>query len=133
MNVESRYDPLVNDPREMPVYKVAEAARLLRMNSSTLLSWIREGEYDADREAPSGLPLISVPIPAKTYLSFFNLLEAHVIKAIRSQRVTMRATRDSLEYLRKQFPSMHPLLDKEFETDGISLFCPSPWRVDIGF
>ena len=52
-----------------------------------------------------------------------NLVEVHVLDAIRRQhRVDMPKVRRSIEFLKKEFGSPHPLADHKFETDGIDLF-----------
>jgi hypothetical protein len=58
-------------------------------------------------------------------LSFFNLIEAHVLNALRRRHriaLAKAKARIALDYLKKHFPSTHPLADREFETDGSDLF-----------
>ena len=56
-------------------------------------------------------------------LSFFNLVEAHVLNAFRPKhQVSLSKVRAALDYLRKRFPSRHPLADWECETDGSDIF-----------
>ena len=52
-----------------------------------------------------------------------NLVEVHVLDAIRREHnIPLEKVRMAVTYLSKQFPSKHPLADREFETDGINLF-----------
>jgi uncharacterized protein (DUF433 family) len=56
-------------------------------------------------------------------LSFFNLAEAHVLSATRDFNIQMRSIKDAMGELAKIYPSVkHPLLSKDFETDGCDLF-----------
>jgi uncharacterized protein (DUF433 family) len=52
-----------------------------------------------------------------------NVVEIHVLDAIRRQhKIRLTNIRQALRYLRKHFPSPHPLADQKFETDGLDLF-----------
>jgi len=56
-------------------------------------------------------------------LSFTNLVETHVLDAIRREHhIALDRIRIALDYLRKQFGSEHPLADYRLETDGLDLF-----------
>jgi len=67
--------------------------------------------------------VIQIPIPTKSALSFTNLVEAHVLSAIRREyQVRLDRVRTAIDYLQREFPSEHPLADHNFTTDGIDLF-----------
>jgi uncharacterized protein (DUF433 family) len=52
-----------------------------------------------------------------------NLVEAHVLDAIRRRHeISMPKVRRALDYLQTRLPSKHPLADRSFTTDGMSLF-----------
>jgi len=56
-------------------------------------------------------------------LSFFDLVEAHVLLATRKKhRVPMGRVRAALEYVRKKYPSPHPLITEDFFQFGKNLF-----------
>lgn len=56
-------------------------------------------------------------------LSFVNMLELHVLGAIRREhRVHMRHVRSALDFLRQEFQSAHPLVEDAMQTDGKHLF-----------
>ena len=49
--------------------------------------------------------------------------EAHVLAAIRRRhRDDMPAVRRTIDFLKREFGSAHPLADHKFETDGVNLF-----------
>ncbi len=82
----------------MAAYPIVEAAHYLGLNASTLGSWFREGALllpDGDAEQ----------------LSFWNLVEAFVLKGLReSHRMSPQRIRVSVEELRRQYPALtHPL------------------------
>jgi hypothetical protein len=73
------------------------------------------------RNAPS--PLIHLDDPDKQYLSFINLVEAHVLAAIRRRHgVKLPKVRSALDYVNRQFRVKRPLINQSFRTDGLDLF-----------
>jgi hypothetical protein len=93
------------------------------MPVATLRSWVRGRDYTTDHGKRRWLPLIEPPKSPTGSLSFVNLVEAHVLSAIRhTHRIAIPKVRASLEYVRKAFGSEHPLADAKFKTDGINLF-----------
>ncbi len=68
-------------------------------------------------------PVIEAAATSPVALSFINLIEAHVLAAIRRRhRVDMADVRRAVVFLRKEFGSRHPLADHKFETNGVDLF-----------
>jgi uncharacterized protein (DUF433 family) len=68
-------------------------------------------------------PLIAVADVSPPRLSFLNMVEAHVLSAIRYQHgIQLPAVRRAIDYLTREFGSRHPLAEEQFETDGINLF-----------
>lgn len=56
-------------------------------------------------------------------LSFTNLVEAHVLDAIRRKhQIPLDKIRLAIKYLHQEFGSEHPLADNRLETDGLDLF-----------
>ncbi|MDE2831718.1 MAG: DUF433 domain-containing protein [Gemmatimonadota bacterium] len=110
------------DARFAPAYGVSEAARYLNIPPSTLRSWISGIQYRSDRS--NFEPVISVPPAEIVQLSFVNLVEAHVLVALRRiHKVRLQDIRVALDTLERQFPEQpHPLAFKSFATDGKNLF-----------
>lgn len=103
------------DPRAMPAYTVLEAAHYLSLPISTVRYWSagRDG-YKALISAAQKAPLI---------LSFLNLVELHLLAAIRRKHaVSMPNVRRAIGYLKKGYDPEHPLLSKALETDGLDIF-----------
>ncbi len=106
------------DRREMPAYTVPEAAHYLGLPVSTVRYWSAgRDSYKALITAAQKQPII---------LSFLNLVELHLLAAIRRKHaVSMPSVRRAIEYLQKRYDTNHPLLDKELETDGLDIFIRS--------
>jgi uncharacterized protein (DUF433 family) len=111
------------DLRELPAYSLPEAAHYLRLPSATLRSWAVGRPYHrADGPQFSG-PILTLPDPNRPLLSFVNVVEAHVLAAIRRRyQIPFFKVRTAVQFLRSRLKSKHPLADHEFTTDGISLF-----------
>lgn len=112
------------DPREVPAYGLAEAARYLNIPYPTLLSWVAGRAYpvtDGERFFP---PVIEIADKKRKLLSFINLVEAHVLDAIRRRehRIQLPKIRQAITYLRREFNSKHPLADQQLESDDFNLF-----------
>jgi len=71
-------------------------------------------------------PVIPLPDTTKHQLSFINLVEAHVLDAIRSRyNVPLPKVRKAVSFLQRNFTSKHPLADQRMETNGLDLFFES--------
>jgi uncharacterized protein (DUF433 family) len=111
------------DPRLSPAYSVAEAAHYLRMPQETLRSWVLGRLYPVLGRQKRSKPLVHLDDPKGQYLSFINLVEAHVLAAIRRRHgVKLPKVRIALDYVRRQFAIERPLIDEGFQTDGLDLF-----------
>lgn len=113
------------DPRETPLYGLTETARYLKVNIYTLKSWVFGRSYSLDDGTEKWWsPVIQLPDPEKPQLSFYNLVEVHVLLGIRRiHNVQFHKVRNTLEYLEAQFPDQkHPLAREEFWTDRFDLF-----------
>ena len=111
------------DVRELPAYGVAEAAHYLLVPRATLRSWVVGMSYRNDGERRFFKRVIHPAATSPVALSFINLIEAHVLAAIRRRhRVDMPAVRRTIDFLKREFGSAHPLADHKFETDGVNLF-----------
>jgi uncharacterized protein (DUF433 family) len=110
--------------REAALYTTTEVAHYLRLPVSTVRAWAFGQGYESKDGAPKRFrPVIDVADRKARRLSFINLVELFVLSAIRRRYVVqLRQVRKALDYLKKHFPSKHPLADHQFQTDGIDLF-----------
>ena len=112
------------DPRELPAYSISTAAYLLNLPQTTLQKWVSGRPSRASNaEAPAVTPLVARP-EGSGALSFFNLLECHTLSSLRRRHnISVPNIRRALNTLADYYPdSPHPLLNQNFQTDGISLF-----------
>ena len=117
-----------HDPRQSPCYPISEVARYLAVPAATVRYWsVGQGSYE---------PLIAVSSRTPTLLSFLNLIELHVLAAIRRRHgVKMRSVRKAIQYLadrsRCELEALHPLISRELETDGLDLFIDEYGRLIV--
>ena len=114
----------VTDRREIPLYTIPETALYLHLPVKTLRSWLYGRPYTLSTgEMKHSRPLIEPADGNGYYLSFYNIVEAHVLKSTRERdEVPMQAVRDALDYASANDPSPHPLLSRHFLTEGRFLF-----------
>jgi uncharacterized protein (DUF433 family) len=109
--------------RDSPAYTIAEAARYLRLPSATLRSWVLGREYPTAGGRAEFPPLIRAASRRPPLLSFFNLVEAHVLRALRAEHgVTVKAVRDAVAYAEKALRIDRLLLRPELRTEAGSVF-----------
>jgi len=103
------------DPRKAPAYTVGEASHFLNVPSATIRWWSVGRDSYEGLIKPAGLdPLL---------LSFLNLVELHVVAAIRrDHKLPLPKVRAAIEYLAEQYGDEHPLISKNLQTDGLDLF-----------
>jgi uncharacterized protein (DUF433 family) len=111
------------DPRELPTYTISEAAHYLRIPLPALRSWIRGRRYPTTSGKREFQPVITLPDKNLPLLSFVNLVEAHILDAIRyKHKIPLPNIRRAIKYLQKMAASKHPLADYPFKTPGLDLF-----------
>ena len=99
------------DVLETPVYSIGEAARSLDVPTATLRYWVLGGPYKTQRGLRRAAPVIELADPTERLLSFLNLVEAHVLDALRRyHEVSLPKIRTALDYLERSkvcLPSGH--------------------------
>lgn len=111
------------DVRETPSYGIMETAHYLRIPPTTIRCWVSGRDYPTKAGKQFSKPVIRSADSESRLLSFMNLVEIHVLDAIRRKyNISLEKVRTAVHFLSKQFPSKHPLADQEFTTDGLNLF-----------
>lgn len=109
--------------RRTPAYPFSEAAHYLNMPVSTLRSWCIGQDYKVNGVVRRFQPLIELDGRKSEGLSFLNLVEAHVLAAIRRRHdIPLPKIREALAFMRQRMNSPRPLVERAFQTDGVSLF-----------
>jgi uncharacterized protein (DUF433 family) len=111
------------DSRRIPIYSIQDAARYLRIPASTIRSWTIGHNYQVKSGSNFFAPIIEIS-QSKPYLLFFtNLVEIHVLRAIRQHhKIQLNRVRDALDFIDERFQVAHPLATQAFSTDGVDLF-----------
>lgn len=119
-----RHNPRSTDPsREQPAYTLAEAARYLRLPAATLRSWVLGRGYPTASGVERFHPLLHPPRRNPPVLSFTNLIEAHVLRSLRTEHgVSVKALRKALRYAEQTLGIERLLLRQELCTRGGRLF-----------
>lgn len=111
------------DPRQLPAYSVGEAARYLRIPAATLRSWVAGRTYPRQDGVGSFDPIIRAADAERRRLSFENLIEAHVLRALRTQHsVDLKSVRPALAYAEEVLGIKRLLLNEALLTNGGELF-----------
>lgn len=71
------------DPRTIPSYSTGDAARYLKIPASTIRAWTVGRKYPVVDGQKQFRPLIETTEKQPLRLSFINLIEVHILRAIR--------------------------------------------------
>lgn len=111
------------DRRDLPAYPLAEAARYVRIPTQTLRSWVIGRPYPRGGGTTRFEPLIRLPSKGKGLLSFNNMIEAHMLKALRTEHgVSIHNLRVALDYAEKSLGIERLLLSDELHSYAESVF-----------
>jgi uncharacterized protein (DUF433 family) len=109
--------------RDIAAYTLAEAARYLRLPGATLRSWVLGREYPTADGSGQFPPLMRPVSRRPTVLSFSNLVEAHVLRSLRTDHgVPVKALRSALAYAERTLGIDRLLLRPELRTDAGRVF-----------
>jgi uncharacterized protein (DUF433 family) len=114
----------MNAPRrDVPAYTLAEAARYLRLPAATLRSWALGRQYETTGGLAEFSPLIRLASRKPPLCSFSNLIEAHVLRSLRTDHgVAVKALRKAIDYAEKKLGIHRLLLRRELCTNAGSVF-----------
>jgi uncharacterized protein (DUF433 family) len=111
------------DSRRIPIYSIQDAASYLRIPASTIRSWTIGHRYPVKSGSNFFAPLIEISQSKPYLLSFTNLVEIHVLRAIRQHhKIQLNRVRNALDFIDERFQVAHPLATQAFSTDGVDLF-----------
>jgi len=103
--------------REMPAYPFVEAAHYLHIPVATLRAWCVGYNYQGGSKRFK--PVIRLDGKKADGLSFLNLVEAHVLSAIRRQhQIPLPKIRHALDYVAKHLKLNRPLWQAQFDPRG---------------
>lgn len=110
---------------DVPLYTVADAARIVAVPSSTLVAWVKGYvRRSPDRADVKGEPVVTCverPGRADPCIPFVGLAEALVLAAVRRSGVPLQRIRPALVHLQHQIGIEHALASRRLYTDGAEL------------
>jgi uncharacterized protein (DUF433 family) len=112
------------DPADMPRYARPDAARATGVPASTLGVWTR-GMNFTSRRGVKGFyaPVVTLPDANDPRLSFNNLLEINVLRALREvHEVELRSVREAIENAKNEHNIQRLLIHPNLRTSGGALF-----------
>src|SRR5229473_6575116 len=89
------------DVRDFPRYSISEAAFYVRIPATTLHAWTQGQDYVTSTGVHRTFkPLIELADKRNKLLSFYNLVEAHILRFTTEQRnVPFKNVRKALDYV----------------------------------
>ncbi|OFW02107.1 MAG: hypothetical protein A3I61_03785 [Acidobacteria bacterium RIFCSPLOWO2_02_FULL_68_18] len=122
MSTEGRF-AAKNSHRDQPAYGLAEAARYLKLPPATLRAWTFGRPYPTASGEGHFPPLIRPASSRPPLLSFSNLIEAHVLRALRTEHgVSVKAVRDAARFAERKLQINRLLLSQELRTKAGDIF-----------
>jgi uncharacterized protein (DUF433 family) len=107
---------------ELPLYTIADAARIVDVPSSTLASWAKGYlRRSVDRADVTGAPIVTWRPSGRAHepsIPFVGLAEALVLAAVRRSGVPLQRVRPALAYLQREIGLEHALASRRLFTDG---------------
>ena len=109
--------------RNAAAYPLAEAAHYLRLPPATLRAWVLGREYPTATGGGKFPPLIRPAAKNPTLLSFMNLIEAHVLRSLRSDHgVSVRKVRAALSFAQETLGIDRLLLSPALRSEAGKVF-----------
>lgn len=109
------------DPRDLARYTYPEAARATGVPATTIAAWVRGQEYARKNDRGFFRPVIERPGEGR--LSFYNLIEVHVLRSLRTKHaVKLEHVRQAAEIAEKRHNIDKLLLSEQLRFDAGGLF-----------
>lgn len=110
------------DPRDVALYSIVQASKYVRVPYATVRSWVVGREYPTVDGPKFFEPVIRAAEPPQR-LSFRNLLEIHVLRALRAEKqIELPHIRQAVRLMEQGFKIPHPLADSRMRTIGREIF-----------
>jgi len=109
-------------PRDLPLYSMAEAARIVRLRPATLRTWVLGRDYETSSGTQKWPALVKIADRRQKRLSFTNLVELHVLSALRGRKVRVDRIREATRFIKSEMGTDHPLADSDTSTDEVDVY-----------
>lgn len=107
------------------LYTIPEAARLVRAPAKEISRWMfGYGFIGRDRTPRRSEPVTGaqMQIDGVKALTFFDLLEARLVRELRGLNISLQAIRKASLHARQMFGTEHPFVLRRVMTDGRTIF-----------
>ena len=111
-----------HDPRDLAVYTVADAARIVRMNAATVRTWAFGRTYRTSGGDKRWPPLLVPADKTAKQLSFRNLVELHVLSVLRGREIAVQRIRSATKFIEEEIGTAHPLADVDTKDDKVDVY-----------
>lgn len=118
--VQPHPDQPRTSPADAAAYTLSEAAALIGVPTSTLHKWTKGRTFPTKAGPRTSAAIIVTPAPR--FLSFTNIVEAHILAGLRKEKIALENIRRAVSFVDKYFKVKHALALQRFETDGVDLF-----------
>jgi uncharacterized protein (DUF433 family) len=114
----------------LPIYPLAQVARVVGCNSETLRAWVRGRSYNSGGEKRKTKPLFGNSSTPRSALTFLDLIEAHMLHLIRKgYGIPMKNFKAAMEYLHEVGGDTHFLAHQNFIHDKRHLYLKADKRL----
>ena len=109
-------------PEDESAYSLIEAARYVKLPAATLRSWVIGRPYPRASGVAQFQPLIRPSSRQPPLLSFSNLIEAHVLRSLRTDHgVSLKDLRAALDFAERHLGIERLLLNEQLCTEAGSV------------
>lgn len=107
----------------LPIYPLAQVARVVGCNAETLRAWVRGRSYNSGGEKHKTKPLFGSSSEPRSALTFLDLIEAHMLNLIRKgYGIPMKNFKTAMDYLQEVGGDTHFLAHQNFVHDKRHLY-----------
>lgn len=112
-----------SDPHyTLPLYRKAEAARIIRVPANTLRNWADDSASHHKQvgtiQHPGLITVAQAPTPRGPTIPFIGLAEAYVLASFRQAGVPMQRIRPAIHRLEEEMGLIQALASERLRTDG---------------
>lgn len=94
----------------------------MRLRPATLRTWVLGRDYETSSGTQKWPALVKIADRRAKRLSFKNLVELHVLSALRGRKVRVDRIREAARFIKAQMGTDHPLADVDTSTDEVDVY-----------
>ena len=107
------------NPLDLPAYSLIECAHIVQVPKATMRTWALGRRYHTEQQEMFWQPLIAIADRTTPALSFRNVIELHVLAAMRRRhKIEMPTVRKAIQYLSNRLGISNPLAEQQMLQRG---------------